>query len=251
MKHKTIKEKKVEKTSIIIEGDITTKVVENRQKKSDGTETVSQVKTSVRTEDWFNVIKTELTPPFECVVPAMPTGSRIAAMAKTGDRSVFIVEMSPTIRNLKVDFGEGNKLYKLSFPFVYLVQRFVGQEANGNPLIYYRNEPIFGEGDPLLRPNLPNIYDNYSVCWGSSNAAISSQPINIKLANICQIFWQSQFNKDLAGNFWEPARSLEGHPKSCEEGEKKTGEDPSFILKIKWLPTDKTVADILKWGVQK
>lgn len=234
-----------------IRGDITTKVVESRQKKSDGTETVAQSRSSVKTEDWFNAIKAELTPPFECVIPAMPLGSRIAAMAKTDDRSVYIVEMSPTIRSLKVNFGEGDKLYKLSFPFVILVQRFVGQEASGSPFIYYRNEPIMSEGDGLQKPNLPNINSDHSVCWGSAKGTGSSQPVNIKLASICQNFWQSQFNKDLMDNFWKPSRKLEGHPLNMSEWEEKTGEDPSFILKIKWPTADKTVADILKWGVKK
>lgn len=234
-----------------IKGDITTKVVEIRQKRSDGTESVTQSRSSVRTEDWFNAIKAELTPPFECVIPAMPLGSRIAAMAKTGDNSVYIVEMSPAIRELRVNFEEGDKLYKLSFPFVILVQRFIGQELNGSPLIFYRNEPIIGGEDGLMRPNLPNIGSDHYVCWGSSWKINSSQVLNIKLAQICQNFWQSQFNKDLWKNFWKPSLGLEGHPKSMPEWEQMTGADPSFILKIKWPPAGKTVADILKWGVKK
>jgi len=253
-KNKKRKGEKMEKTSfktsIVIEGDITTKVVENRQKKSDGTETISQTRVSVKTEDWFNTIKTELTPPFQCVMPAMPIGSRIAAMAKTGDRSVYIVELQPTIRSIIEKKVEEERLFKLSFPFVVMIQRFVGNEMNGSPFIFYRNEPIFGEGDLLSNPNLPNINSDYSVCWGSSSSISSSQPVNVKLATICQIFWQSQFNKDLIGNFWEPSQKFPGHPQSFEEWEKMTTADPSFILKINWPSSSKKISDILEWGVK-
>jgi len=235
------------RTRYEIEGDVITRVRTESSKLSDGTETESTRRQRVRAADFWAQVQKELQVK-TTVIPALPTGcGRIAAMAEKGEKLVVPVELPPAIRSLRGLFaGMGNeKLFKLSFPFIVLLQRFVGGRMDGVPYLYYRNEPILSGGDELFCSNLPNINSEGKLCWGGSSIS-SDQPLYGQIAQIWKAFWESCFNEDWMSQNFGPSKSLAGHPKSFPEWEQKTAADPAFILGIQWRPTGKTLTKRLE-----
>jgi hypothetical protein len=236
----------------VIEGDLVIKVTIEFGKDYDGNlwEKQSRGK-SVKVEAWLEKVMADRGE--QMFAPALSDG-RILARKTKGSREVVVIEFAPTIRRIiwSEDKSESDeRAYSVAFPWTYLVVRFYNGSVD-KMYVFYRNDPAQSMSADFCLPNLPNLYgqgDDYKICTGTISGLQTDWSLEKKLDWLSRKFWDSQFNKDLRGEHWDPSRKLTGHPQSFSEWEEKSRSDPGFILKIPWRPLGKTLQQVLDEGV--
>jgi len=117
------------------------------------------------------VIPDDLVPSYDdrTTLVALPTGTRF--FTKRGKMTVFVIEQSPQTRTLKImdDKGDKSEMYQLSFPHIVFFVTLRGRRSD-KMYVFFRKGPLRDTKDELLCPALPNIHDDFSVCFSPSGA---------------------------------------------------------------------------------
>jgi len=180
------------------------------------------------------------------------------------DSALVIIEEEPRLRNVTVDMDlEGTiekfkitgkleeygydewlkhnrKPYRmqLAFPYIiYIILLTKGGVSCAKP--YYRLQPIVCMEDYLLRPNLPNIGGDGSLCLGDFENKTPKRGIFDQASGVIERFWVNSFNKDLSERY-------ESYSKVPEVSDFLTWQynsmkDPMFIYGVKWKKEDYTL----------
>lgn len=237
------------KTRLIIEGDVVTRETEEGCSPDD----VRVHRSRTKVQDWLNQLRAqegqlEFLPPISC--------GHIVARQQKGQKSCVVVQLPPAIRSFY--FSPDNRLYRVAMPFIVMAINFVGQAIDGTSSSnkcgvywYYRTTSIRSLEDPLFFCNMPNVYWDGSVCWGTELIPLDI-PLAAKVELVVQAIFASHFNQHELGEQWVPAiRMVRMHPQSFEEWETRSKEDPEFVLKLDWRPADGlTVRQALERGVK-
>jgi hypothetical protein len=242
-------------TKLVIEGDLVTKITVESGKDYDGNPWEKQIRgKTVNVNAWLEKVMADRGE--QWFAPALSDG-RIVARKTKGSREVVVVEFPPAVRRVieKIDQSD-ERARQVAFPWTYLVVRFYNGLVD-TMYVFYRNQAAEGLDAEVCLPNLPNVYGekyrgdrkDYCICTGTISGMDASWDVSRKLNWLVQKFWDSQFNRDLIGEHWEPSSNLEGHPKSFADWEKRSKEDPAFILRINWRPLGQTIQQLLDKGV--
>lgn len=244
------------RTQLVIEGDLVTEITIESGEDYDGNLWEKQIRgKTVRVEAWLEKVMAQRGEQF--FVSTLADG-RIVARKTQGVRECVVVEFSPMIR--KFIWSEHkreseNHLYRVAFPWVYLVFRF-NNGAMDRMYVFYRNSQAEGFDSEMYLTNLPNVFGewysgsrtDYKICTGEI-PDLSKMSFVQKLNWLIQKFWDSQFNGDLKKEHWNPSVNLDGHPKSFQEWEDMSRSNPNFILTIPWRKLGKTIQQLLNEGV--
>jgi len=185
----------------------------------------------------------------EWFVPRLSNG-QIIAHKTAGSREVAVIEFAPAVRRIIESVDQSDpRARQLAFPWVYLVASFAG---GGLSYIkpFFRNEPAGEVSAELNWSNFPNVYSDGRLCTGSVSGCDTSWPLARRSDWLAQMFWDSQFNRDLLSEHWDPSRKLATHPQSFAEWEQMSASDPSFVLGIGWRPAGTTIRQELDQGVR-
>lgn len=235
------------KTRLIIEGDLV--IREDVETCPDG-ERISRKRTKL--EDWEAQLRAqqgamEFLPPVSC--------GWVVAKKDKGNRSCVVVQLPPGIH--KWVYSEERRMYTTSFPYIILAINFIRGAIDGassanrcGVFVYYRNESVATLDDPLFFPNMPNVYEDGALCWGTERIPLDA-PINRKVEMVADAFFRSNFNHHELGYHWIPSKDgIRGHPQTFEDWENRSREDPGFVLRLAWRPAGVTVRQVLDWWVQ-
>jgi len=187
----------------------------------------------------------EFLPPVSC--------GWIVAQKTKGERSCVVVQLPPAIR--KWTYTPDSRIYTTAFPFIILGINFIRGAIDGassanqcGVFIYYRNQSIVTLDDELNYPNMPNIYQDGSLCWGTERIPLDA-PLSRKVELVVSAIFASNFNSHELGYHWKPSKDgIQGHPKTFSEWETRSREDPSFVLKLAWRPAGISIQGVLdRW----
>lgn len=172
--------------------------------------------------------------------PILPAGCRM--FRQQGQRTIFVVEQAPQVRQLNWrSMGEG-ETWKLAFPYVIFVVIFYGESVStGECRVFYRNSPLNGD-DLVLRTNLCNVYQDGRICTG--NMRVTGDSLAQKAESFVGGFWRSQFNSDLGDQSWSPAARKFPQIKSLEDWQKESVKNPLFPIGISWFEAGR-LTDVL------
>ncbi|MFH1429894.1 MAG: hypothetical protein ABIG71_00015, partial [Candidatus Uhrbacteria bacterium] len=139
--------------------------------------------------------------------------------------------------------------FSLALPYVVRVYIFTGNTLD-RVEFFYRIEPIISANDELLRPNLPNRHNTYALCMSDQmkKAAVSRKSIPERIALLEDGFWGSSFNYDLREAFLDDARRFKEF-RTPWHWERASLQDPSFVLRIPWLPQQCTIGDRIRVAI--
>jgi len=129
-----------------------------------------------------------------------------------GSGRLRIIEFEPQRRTIKI-FGYAPR--NLSFPYI----QFIGHSQS--LYMTFSQKPLECDCSTAYFPLLPNIYGGANVCLEDFSSALWGETIFDKIS----YFWQSGFGRD-----WDGALLCKHHLGGYEQWEKKSEEDPSFIL---------------------
>jgi len=236
------------RTQLVIEGNLVTKVeIEEGKEWSGGTyrrevdrgtvelSALLESLVAARDSEWF--------------VPRLENG-QIIARKSVGSTEAVAVEFSPAIRRILERLDQSDsRARQLAFPWVYLVGSFSGG-ALSYVKVFFRNERAEGSEAELYWPNLPNVYGDGRLCTGTARGCDPTSSIARRCDWLARMFWDSQFNSDLADYHWRPSRNLANHPQSFANWEVKSATDPRFILEVPWRSVGLTLRQVLDAGVK-
>ena len=236
------------RTQLVIEGNLVTKksIESGTDYNGSSWEKVSTVK-SIEINSWLEeVMRLRGGQTF---TPQLTQG-HLLAFKSEGVREVAVIEFRPAVRRIIeiIDDPYNEHARLVSFPWVYLVIRFYNG-AVSNMYVFYRNTQVENINAEMHLPNLPNVYDDCSICTGEISGLRSGWDLSNKLDWLVNQFFDSVFNTDLLSNHWKPCCLLNDHPQTFADWEAKSKTDPKFILRINWRPLGKTLQQILDEGV--
>lgn len=235
------------------------------------------------------VITTSQTKPLEAVMtelekqnpridfaPGLNFGRWIASVTK-GNKTAVAVELPPGVREFhyrnaspgKEDYATTpGQIFQVGFPYIILIVWFDGTIME-RLFVYYSNSPIVTTDQSLCQCNLPNIYTtgwngkmNDQLCTGAWGIPTNLNMLE-KINRIVEEFLAAEYNLDLRSTRWNPAtgfasdgsqtgkaKAISNHPKSFEDWQKMSAEDPNFVLKLNWVSAGVTLEQILRKGVE-
>jgi len=132
--------------------------------------------------------------------------------------------------------------FTLSFPYIVYVILLNRFNEYKTLKIFFRLNPLTSFGDYLLKPCLPNINKNYSVCLGYNGIEYST--ISEQVNNIINNFWFNKFNSD----YIEFCLEYEDTPEICDffTWQHYTKIDPLFIFSTKWKNAELNLKEVIK-----
>jgi hypothetical protein len=237
------------KSRLIIEGDVVTWETEETH----GAEDVRITRRRVKREDWLAQVRAqeghlEFLPP-------VSVGHIVARQSK-GDRSCVVVQLPPSMRSFM--YSPDSRLYTVAFPYSILAINFRGQAIDGvssrnkcGIAWYFRNAPVSSLDDVLGYCNMPNVYSDGYICWGSETIPLDAS-LGRKVELVVAAIFASNFNSHELAYQWQPATAgVPGHPQSFADWETRSREDPNFILQLAWRPANMTVRQVMERWVGK
>lgn len=163
---------------------------------------------------------------------ALPWGTRFVyqGYCKKQETIIYVIEQAPRVQTI---YGPRGEEYRLSLPYVVFI---TGWDKKSKSFMYlqffFRNQPLGNEKDTLCWPLFRN--GESSFCFGSPQGIKNSDPITQNVDRIIHFFWGVQFSPISQGKYspfffqdWPALRSY-------SEWEKKSREDPRFILSVPW-----------------
>lgn len=166
---------------------------------------------------------------------ALPTGTRFCV--RKGSMTVFVIEQQPQNRTLRImeSNGERGKLYELSFPYVVFFVVMRGRKSD-KMYAFFRKKPLRDMKDALLCAGLPNMYQDFQVCFSPSIAKDT----------------MAETVEETIGNYWG-GRFVDSHDPgnltnqvSYENWSAGTKKDSLFGLSYMWRQNSCTVASMIK-----
>lgn len=180
--------------------------------------------------------------------PILPTGCRM--FRQQGDRSVFIIEQSPTTRSVAwtgMDSEEGREQWKLAFPYIIFAVVFRGAAVSTEECrVFYRVNPLGNGDDSVLRTNLCNVYGEGRICTG--DVRVGGETLAQKAESFVANFWRSRFNADLRDYNFLPAARKFIQVKSLAAWQEETAKNPLFPLGVAWF-RHASLADVIEGRV--
>lgn len=177
--------------------------------------------------------------------PILPPGT--VYYRRRGSMSGIILEEPPGIRFVKWIHdrdSDGNHIYKirrLAFPYVVLGFS-MEKSALYKAMVFYRNQPITSSDDLLYHVNLLNVWLDGKVCLGLQNSYLAEN-IQEAAARIREAFWRNGFNGAISECYNSCAKKTTG---DIEEWERRSTENPQFVLNVQWPETQLSVADLMQ-----
>lgn len=110
----------------------------------------------------------------------------------------FLIERPPFVANITYSFEDKTYTYAIPIPWnvYYILTQKEGNEVHLSAFqVWFRNEPIYTEEDPLYHLPLPNRGSGY-VC--PSLTKIKEDDIGFMLNAFISGFWDSAFNNDIS-----------------------------------------------------
>lgn len=185
--------------------------------------------------------------------PPLPHGT--VFYKRRGDTEAVIMEESPQVHT--VQWAEGKpghyrsrQWYRLAFPYVVIGFGLYGADQPSGerrfvwfPGIFYRNAPLASLADTLHYTNLKNVKgkDGRSCLGIPSRAASLAEGARL----IREKLWSATFNDDYScdGDHSRYAATTTG---SIENWQKKSEEDPLFVLNVHWPKSRFTAEKLLE-----
>jgi hypothetical protein len=166
---------------------------------------------------------------------ALPKGTRF--FVKKGKMTVFVIEEPPQTRTLKMmdEAGQKSVSYQLSFPHVVFFVVLRGRKSDKMHVLF-RKKPLRSLEDTLQCPALPNIHEDFQVCFAPS---ASKDSLAVMAEESIGNFWGGRFLLTDAASNMRKQITLD----AWVEGSKK---DSLFGLSFDWRNTSVTVASMLK-----
>jgi len=187
----------------------------------------------IRQENADNNLSSVLSDRTESLV-ALPTGTRF--FIKKSKMTIFVVEQAPRTRTMKImeSDGERSGMYQLSFPYVVFFVVLRGRKSE-SMYVFFRKKPLMSTNDGLLCPALPNIYENFQVCFSPS---ASKDSLAITVEESINSFWGGRFIRS-----HDPSNLT--HQISIEDWENGTKKESFFALSRDWRDARTTVAKMI------
>jgi hypothetical protein len=170
-----------------------------------------------------------------------PRGCRFCF--QKANNTIVVIEQDPQVRTLSFMRGmqdDDQELSRttnsdrltISIPYTIFVFTFKDDAILKDPKFvgvrcYWRTSPLKTLNDNLHNCVLPNIHIGGMVCLGS----VHSGPISEVCESVIQSFWTSQFNLDLADEWWHKPR-ISPTIETGRRWQDATREDPLFILRV-------------------
>lgn len=168
--------------------------------------------------------------------PILPQNCRF--YHTTGQRTVFVIEQAPQVRQIVWTGMEDGERWKLAFPFVVFVVVFQSTSVSTEECkVYYRTQPLASTDDPVSRPNLCNTYEDCHICTGS--VRVIGNTLSQKAESFVTEFWKSTFNGDLRDYNFYPAAQKFPQVASLKKWQEESQSNPLFPLAVKWLDAGK------------
>jgi len=166
-----------------------------------------------------------------------PRGCRFCF--QKGNNTIVVIEQDPQVRTLSFMAGmqdddqdldrssPHSERASLSLPYGVFVFRF-NSDTFLDVRYYWRTAPLKNLADTVHCCVLPNIHVGGRVCLGD---VISGQTISDICENVIGQFWSSQFNMDLADEWWGKGR-LAPAIATGRAWQECTITNPLFILQV-------------------
>jgi hypothetical protein len=165
---------------------------------------------------------------------ALPNGTRF--LFQRGEEEVYVIEQSPQVHTTSFNRPSENRTYSLAFPFIVF---FIGiKNKNVHTVrVFFRNKPLETLQDQLLCPALPNIHEDFRVCFPRpQKKGVPSQLVEEVINN----FWGSTFNSDLQA-FFIAAKSSIDAVSSLRKWQEESSKNRLFGVSVKWQSANKSV----------
>ncbi|MFA5987911.1 MAG: hypothetical protein WC797_04675 [Candidatus Paceibacterota bacterium] len=173
-------------------------------------------------------------------IMALPNGTRFLFTQK--DMSVFVVEQVPQVHTINF---RGERLFKLAFPFVVFVVTLKGN-AFRMLQVFFRKERLGRTTDSLLCPAIPNVRNDFSMCFPAPGQ--HQNPCDI-VEEAIQNFWGSNFNNDLPG-FMKSAQSKIPQVHSFDVWQENSRSNPQFAISLNWEPANMTLEEVVNRSME-
>ncbi|MBM4018181.1 MAG: hypothetical protein FJ288_07605 [Planctomycetes bacterium] len=244
-----------------------------------GKEAVAATAEGVRASVPVRVLVDRLAPPDRMDTGKIILPDGVKSVVSRGPMTVMAYEMPPRVHNLKwiardspAPFGPGAKYrtVRLAQPYIIVLAVF-GRGPDGRPALtgsnecFYRVGPLKSLADELLYPALLNcskfepegghplswICTQYLKLDALAAVADSNERLRNAITALLECLLDTGFNyssENHEANSWfsESARRV-GEPriKTVEDWQEAGKEDPLFVLNVKWLPTGRSLAQVI------
>ena len=165
---------------------------------------------------------------------ALPTGTRFCI--RKGKMTIFVVEQAPHTRTMKImaDNGKRSELYQLSFPYMVFFAVLRGRKSE-SLYAFFRKKPLRDTSDELLCPALPNIFEDFKVCFAPS---ASKNSLALMVEESINSFWGGRF-------IWTHDPSNLTRQITIEDWAEGTGKNSLFGLSYDWRDARLNVAKMI------
>jgi len=175
-------------------------------------------------------------------------------VSSKGHSTIVVIEQEPGRRNITIDRGllghnpEGSKTRQtvrksLWFPYVIFVLQWKGGRLV-NAYTAWRKEPLTKLTDSVFNPVMPNTHENYAICTG--DLVMPNGDISLGSERVISDYWQSVFNNDLSGFWWEK-HDYDGMG-TVEEWEENSG-DPFLFNGVTLKSKYKTLENMIDFCI--
>lgn len=170
-------------------------------------------------------------------------------ICRKGPRAIYILELKPELRlvnwgadgyqddegNWNYEHDQDSTPYTVATPYVVMATIFTQGRAYGDPLTFYRNEPLKSLDDPLFQTNLMNVGSQGYTCVHpeiTKHMSVAEQ-----LGEIVNAFWSGEFNGHMSGSNWHDylEDGSDSRLKSIESWQAASLKDPKFVLDVEWM----------------
>jgi hypothetical protein len=174
-----------------------------------------------------------------------------------GDAGVFVVEVEPSIRTVRLMYG-GSPEGTLALPYlVFVFPFFQGVLQRSLFQVFYRTQGLTGWDNPLLFTNLWNVVkinggkipSYVSLGTYSPEPGLSWQERVEEV--IRHFFWSSFIDSNAPGVHATLMKNIDKRVSSIKRWEEESRRDPRFMLSIPWPETGLTVRSAVDLSFSK
>lgn len=180
----------------------------------------------------------------------MPESTRL--YYRKGDKEIVVQEFSPQTRLLRFSSSLVNansseeRVQKYSIPLPYVNFIFSFKDGIFDKVICtFLDRPLKTLAEKPMIPYFSNINNEFQVCLGLDfdRKQLIKDNISQQCAFILSYFWQSVFNNEWSGFYWENQSHFEKNDKrlsSLESWQKSGYENPLFVIDdVSWMQSVK------------
>lgn len=139
----------------------------------------------------------QLTSSLGIKTPLLPSGC--IQYAKKNERSCFLLEQAPAVRQIRYAGEDEEETHKIALPWVYFAVVFHNYALN-DLFTFFAQHQVESPSSMLCYPPLPNISSNCKVCLGDYRYDVTATA-PMRISDVLKFFWESQFNQDIVALF--------------------------------------------------